>query len=90
MSVDATTRLAKPRRRLRRIVGSLLAAAALAALGVGLLLIFGRESPSTKGDLVAPARNFPHPTEVSSRRSTSRKRSHGRPASSQLRPTASM
>ena len=61
MSVDATTRLAKLRRRLRRIVGSLLAAAALAALGVGLLLIFGRESPSTKGDLVGAGPQLPSP-----------------------------
>jgi hypothetical protein len=39
----------------------LLAAAALAALGVGLLLNFGRESPSTKGDLVGAGPQLPSP-----------------------------
>jgi glucose/arabinose dehydrogenase len=61
MSVDGTMRFAKPRRRLRRIFGSLLAAVVLAALGVGLLLIFGREPPSTKGDLVGAGVQLPSP-----------------------------
>jgi glucose/arabinose dehydrogenase len=61
MSVDGTMRLAKPHRRLRRVFGSLLAAVVLAALGVGLLLIFGREPPSTKGDLVGAGVQLPSP-----------------------------
>jgi glucose/arabinose dehydrogenase len=55
------TNLAKPRLRLPLIVGSLVAAAALAALGVGLLLTFGREPPSIKGDLVGAGVQLPSP-----------------------------
>jgi glucose/arabinose dehydrogenase len=55
------TNFAKLRRRLRLIVGSLLAGAALAALGVGLLLTFGREPPSIKGDLVGAGVQLPSP-----------------------------
>jgi hypothetical protein len=61
MSTDATMRLAKPRRRLRRVFVFLLAGALLAALGVGLLLIFGREPPSTNGDLVGAGVQLPAP-----------------------------
>jgi glucose/arabinose dehydrogenase len=61
MSIDTTIRLAKPRRRLRRIFGFLLASALLAAFSVGLLLIFGREPPSVKSDLVGPGAQLPSP-----------------------------
>src|SRR5215831_13904670 len=61
MSIDTTIRLAKPRRRLRRIFGFLLAGALLAALSVGLLLIFGREPPSVKSDLVGAGVQLPSP-----------------------------
>jgi glucose/arabinose dehydrogenase len=61
MSIDATMNPAKPRRRWRRIFGSLLAGAALLALGTGLLLIFGREPPSIKGDLVGAGVRLPSP-----------------------------
>src|SRR5262249_31317886 len=61
MSTDATTmRLAKPR-RLRRIFAFLLAVALLAALGVGLLLMFGREPPSIQADLVGAGVRLPAP-----------------------------
>jgi glucose/arabinose dehydrogenase len=61
MSIETTVKLAKSRRRLRRIFAFLLAGALLAALGVGLLLIFGREPPSTKGDLVGAGVQLPSP-----------------------------
>ena len=61
MSIDTTMRLAKPRRRLRRIFAFLLAGALLAALSVGLLLIFGREPPSIEGDLVGAGVQLPSP-----------------------------
>jgi len=61
MSMDATMNPAKPHRRLRLIFGSLLACAALLTLGVGLLLIFGREPPSIKGDLVGAGVQVPSP-----------------------------
>jgi glucose/arabinose dehydrogenase len=61
MSVDAAMNLAKPRRRLRRIVGSVVAGAVLVALGVGLLLAFGREPPSIRGDLAGAGVQLPSP-----------------------------
>jgi len=54
-------KLAKPRRRLRRIFAFLVTGALLAALAVGLLLIFGREPPSIKGDLVGAGVQLPSP-----------------------------
>ena len=54
-------KLAKPRRRLRRIFAFLVTGALLAALAVGLLLIFGREPPSIKGDLVGADVQLPSP-----------------------------
>jgi glucose/arabinose dehydrogenase len=61
MSTDATIGRAKPRRRLWRVFGYLAAAVALLAVGVGLTLIFGREPPSGKGDLVGAAVDLPSP-----------------------------
>src|SRR6516164_8640032 len=61
MSIEATMKLAKPRRRLRRIFAFLVTGALLAALAVGLLLIFGREPPSIKGDLVGAGVQLPSP-----------------------------
>jgi glucose/arabinose dehydrogenase len=54
-------KLAKPRRRLRPMFGSLFAAAVLVALGVGLLWIFGREPPSNRDDLVGAGVQLPSP-----------------------------
>jgi glucose/arabinose dehydrogenase len=62
MSVEATTKFAKPRRLLRRIFSALLAGAALVALTIGLLWIFGREPPSSKGDLVGAGVQLPSPS----------------------------
>src|ERR1700727_1318211 len=61
MTTDATIGRAKPRRRLWRFFGYLAAAVALLAGGVGLTLIFGREPPSGKGDLVGAAVDLPSP-----------------------------
>src|SRR6516225_4490602 len=61
MSIEATMKLAKPRRRLRRIFAFLVTGTLLAALAVGLLLIFGREPPSIKGDLVGAGVQLPSP-----------------------------
>jgi glucose/arabinose dehydrogenase len=61
MSTDATAELARLRRRRWLIFGYLLVAAVLLAVGVGLLLIFGREPPSGKGDLVGAGVQIPSP-----------------------------
>jgi glucose/arabinose dehydrogenase len=62
VSVDATMKFAKPRRLLRRIFSALLAGAVLVALAIGLLWIFGREPPSSKGDLVGAGAQLPPPS----------------------------
>src|ERR1700722_16290894 len=61
MSTDATAELARLRRRRWLIFGYLLVAAVLLAVGVGLLLIFGREPASGKGDLVGAGVQIPSP-----------------------------
>src|ERR1700739_583049 len=61
MSTDATIEPQKPRRRSWRVFSYPAAAIALLTVGVGLTLIFGREPPSGKGDLVGAGVELPSP-----------------------------
>ncbi len=59
MSRDATIGPAKPRRRLWRVLSYVLATGILVAIALGLTLIFGREAPSGRGDLVGTGLKLP-------------------------------